>query len=179
MATHDSRLALLDWSLVGQLTSADRAQVAQILLGGLAQDAARVARAVAGLARAGTDEDLIHRHVNVALAGLRWYRPPGPAWAVGLLDTLVRAGVRFPPHLLLFRKAFLTLQGVLSDVCTTCSPEATLMAEALVRLAWEWPLRWWKPLHDRDYATHVSSADLMHLALRLASPFWRAGTLGC
>jgi ubiquinone biosynthesis protein len=178
MATRDGRLALLDWSLAGQLTAADRVQVAQILVGGLARDAARVARAVARLARAGADEDLIRRHVTAALAELRWYRPPGPAWAVGLLDALARAGVRFPPHLLLFRKAFLTLQGVLPDVCAFCSLEATLMAEALVQLAWEWPLRWCKLLHDRDYATHVSSADLMHLALRLAPPFWRAGALG-
>ena len=95
-----------------------------------------------------------------------------------MLDTLARAGVRFPPHFLLFRKAFLTLQGVLSDVCAACSLEATLLAEALAQLAWEWPLRWWKPLHDRDYATHVSSADLVHLALRLAPPFCRAGAPG-
>jgi hypothetical protein len=32
--------------------------------------------------------------------------------------------------------------------------------------AWEWPLRWWKTLHDRDYGTHVSSADLVRLTLR-------------
>lgn len=104
------------------------------------------------------------------MAELRWYQPPGPAWAVALLDALASAGVRFPPRLLLFRKAFLTLQGVLSDVCPACSLEATLVAEALVQLAWEWPVRWWKPLDDRDYATHVSTADLMHLALRFTRP---------
>jgi hypothetical protein len=83
-----------------------------------------------------------------------------------LLDALAGAGVRFPPRLLLFRKAFLALQGVLSDVWPGASAEAALTAEALAHLTWEWPPRWLKPLHDRDYATHVSSADLPRLALR-------------
>jgi ubiquinone biosynthesis protein len=175
MATHDGRLAILDWSLTGQLTTDDRVQMAQILIGGLARDVARVARAVAGLARAGTDEDFIRRQVDAALAELGWYKPPGPAWAMGLLDALARGGVRFPPRMLLFRKAFLTIEGVLSDVCPVASLEPMLTAEALVQFAWEWPLRWCKSLHDRDYATHISSADLVYLALRSAGPFcWKA-----
>jgi len=168
MATSDGRLALLDWSLVGKLTTDDRVQLAQLLVGGLARDAARVADAVAALAGDGAGKNRIRCHVETALAELRWYRPPGPAWTVGLLDTMTRAGVRFPPHLLLFRKAFLSLQDVLADVCPLCSLAATLLAEALVQFAWEWPLRWCKPLDDRDYATHVSSADLVHLLLRHA-----------
>jgi len=166
MATVDGRLAILDWSLAGQLTHDDRVQMSQILVGGWTQDTARTAGAALALARDGADEDLLLRHVARALAEVRWHKPPGPLWAIGLLDTLVRAGIRFPPRLLLFRKAFLSLQDVLSDVCPVCSLEATLLAEALLHMVWEWPLRWCKPLDDRDYATHVSSADLMHLAAR-------------
>jgi ubiquinone biosynthesis protein len=166
MATKDGRLAILDWSLAGRLTDSDRVQLAQVLLGGWALDTIRIAHAVAGLASPGADEDLIRRHVEAALVGQRWYQPPGPAWVIGLLDALTRAGVRFPPRLLLFRKTYLTLQGVLSDVCPFCSLEGALMAEALVQLAWEWPLRWWKPLASRNYGTHVSSEDLVQLALR-------------
>jgi ubiquinone biosynthesis protein len=166
MATPDGRLAILDWSLTGWFTADDRVRLVQVLVGGLSRDAARVATAVAGLAHHGADEAVIRRHVAAALAQVRWYRPPGPLWVTGLLDALAGAGVRFPPRLLLFRKAFLTLQGVLSDVCPFGSLEAALTAEALAHFAWEWPLRWLKPLDDRDYATHVSSADLMQLALR-------------
>ncbi len=90
---------------------------------------------------------------------------------MGLLGNLARAGVRFPPRLLLFRKALLTLEGVLSDVCPGASQEAARMAEALMHFAWEWPLRWLTPLAGRDYATHVSSADLLHLALRRSPRF--------
>ncbi len=165
LATTDGRLAVLDWSLAGRLTTDDRVQLTQILLAGWARDAARVAAAAARLACTDADSDLIRRPVAAALAELRWYRPPGPGWAVGLLDALARAGVRFPPRLLLFRKAFLTLEGVLADLWPACPPEAALMMEALVQFAWECPTRWCKPLGDRDYGTHVSSGDLVRLVL--------------
>jgi ubiquinone biosynthesis protein len=168
LATRDGRLAILDWSLAGQLTAGERVHLAQILVGAWTSDAARIASAVDGLACAGASADLIRRHVEAALARTRWYTPAGPAWAMDLLDELARAGVRFPPRLLLFRKVFLTLQGVLTDLCPLCSLEGTLMADALIEFAWEWPLRWCKPHESRDYATHISSADLMQLVRRVA-----------
>jgi ubiquinone biosynthesis protein len=170
MATCDGRLAILDWSLAGQLTTHDRVQLSQLLVGGWAMDSARVAGAVAGLVGTNAYVDLIHHHVAAAMAELHWYRPAGLTWALGLLDTLVRAGVRFPSRLLLFRKALLTLQGVLDHVCPGISLELVLLAEALTRFAWEWPVRWCKPLDDRDYVTHVSSGDLLRLTLRRLTP---------
>jgi ubiquinone biosynthesis protein len=169
LVTHDGRVAILDWGLAGQLTVDDRVQTSQLLLGAWALDGERVAGAIAALVGNGAHADVIHRHVEAALAEVRGSRLPGPAWAMGLLDTLARAGVRFPPRLLLFRKTLLTLEGVLSDVYPGGSLEAALMAEALTQFAWEWPLRWWKPPDDCDYGTHVSSADLVYLALRLAN----------
>ena len=90
--------------------------------------------------------------------------------AAPALDDLARAGVRFPPRLLLFRKPYLTVEGVLADVFPGNSLEGLLTAEALAQLAWEWPVRWLKPLDSCDYGTHVSSADLLHLGLRLTWP---------
>ena len=57
------------------------------------------------------------------------------------------------------------LEGVLADVWPVGLLDETLTVEALVLFAWEWPLNWWKPLQDSDYAAHVSSADLLQLAL--------------
>jgi ubiquinone biosynthesis protein len=178
LATPDGRLGVLDWSLAGRLTADDRLNLAQMLVGAWALDKARVAAAVAGLAGREAGEDLIRRHVGAALAGLHWSRPPGPAWVLGLLDTLARAGLRFPAHMLLFRKAFLSLQGVLEDVCPGGSVDAALLADAFGRLAWEWPLRWWKSPDDRGYATHVSTADLVGLALRAPVAWAHAGCAG-
>ncbi len=168
VATRDGRLAILDWSLAGRLTKEDRVRMSQILVGALALDVAKVTAAVMGLSGEGANEERITRYIQEAVMGLRWRRPPGPRWAIDLLDNLTRAGVRFPPRLLLFRKAFLTLEGVLADVWPAGLLDETLTAEALMRFAWEWPLRWWKSLHDSDYATHISSADLLQLALRPA-----------
>jgi ubiquinone biosynthesis protein len=169
LATPDGRLAILDWSLARQLTVDDRVQMAQLLVGAWALDGARIATSLAALIGEGADADLLHRHVAAALSEVRWSRLPGPLWALDLFDSVARAGVRFPARLLLFRKAFLTLQGVLSDVWPAASLDAVLMAEALKQFTWELPLRWWKPFDDRDYATHVSSADLLRLVLhRLA-----------
>jgi ubiquinone biosynthesis protein len=170
MATRDGRLAILDWSLAGQFTAEDRVRLAQMLIGAWALDGLRIANAVAGLACAGVNANLIQCNLDSALARIRWHKPAGPAWVISLLDDLASAGVRFPPRLLLFRKAFLTLQGVLSDLCPLGSLEATLMVDALVEFTWEWPMRWWKPLADNDYPTRVSSLDLVRLAFRLGNP---------
>jgi ubiquinone biosynthesis protein len=167
IATRCGRLAILDWSLAGHLTTHDRVQFARIIIGAWTMDGGKVATACANLA-AGANADLIRRNVTATLAAIARQRPPGPIWAMNLLDELARAGVRFPARLLLFRKAFLTLQGVLSDVCPHGSLEATLVVKALVEFAWEWPLRWCKPLESRDWATHVSSVELLSLFCRAA-----------
>ncbi len=174
LVTHDGRLALLDWSLTGQLTANDRVQLSQILVGGWTRNGARVAAAVADLACAGTGAEIIRGRVASALANISWSKPPGPAWVMDLLDNLARGGVRFPQRLLLFRKAFLTIEGVLSDVCPALSLEAMLMTDGLMRLAWEWPIRCWKTPEDRDYDTHFSNADLIRMALSCARLFDRS-----
>jgi len=48
----------------------------------------------------------------------------------------------------------------------------------VVNFAWEWPLRWWRPLDDHDYATHVSSADLLRMTLGHARLFPLPAALG-
>ncbi|HEX2972367.1 MAG TPA: hypothetical protein VHP11_08535 [Tepidisphaeraceae bacterium] len=37
------------------------------------------------------------------------------------------------------------------------------MPIVLEEFAGEWPRRWLRPLHSRDYATHLSNADLLEL----------------
>ena len=69
--------------------------------------------------------------------------------AAPALDDLARAGVRFPPRLLLVRKAYLTVEGVLADVLSGGSPEALLAAESLVQFAWERPVRWLRLVGSR------------------------------
>jgi ubiquinone biosynthesis protein len=172
LATPDGRLGILDWSLARQLTSRDRVALGQLLVGALKRNAVQVAAAAAGLASPGADDYLVRRHVDAALAELPWHRLPGLLWATGLLDCLAHAGLRFPPRLLLFRKTLLTLEGVLADLYPAGSLDAALTTEGLVQFAWEWPLRWLKPLDDHDYGTHLSSADLIDMCMTALRTSW-------
>ncbi len=72
VATQDGRLAILDWSLAGRLTTEDRIRMSQILVGAFALDVAKVTASVVGLSSEGTNEERIARHVREAVMGLRW-----------------------------------------------------------------------------------------------------------
>jgi ubiquinone biosynthesis protein len=167
MATDDGQLALLDWSLAGELTSVDRRALAQIALGGLSLDAARIGRAIDALASQPPAESVVRRHVETALGTdgrSIWQHVPSPKWAISLLDNLALAGVRFPHRLMLFRKSYFTIRGVLADVDPTGCIDTTLMSHAITAFVHEWPSRLFKPPHAVDNATHLSTADLLTAA---------------
>lgn len=167
LATPDGKVGVLDWSLAGRLTSTDRLHLMQILLGAWTLDAPRVARAIESLAGC-ADRNVLLKAVESAMERIFPFRLPGVTWLAELLDGLARGGVRFPPRLLLFRKAFFTLQGVLHDVCPWSSLEWTAMQAAISQLARELPARLRCPIGENPYPTRLSNLDLASIAL--ASP---------
>jgi hypothetical protein len=85
-----------------------------------------------------------------------------------LLDEAVKlAGLRVAANLLAFRKALLTLEGVLADITPDYRPDHALLASFLPRLAAEWPWRAFLPLESRALPTRLSNADLASLAVAL------------
>ena len=65
-------MAILDWSLAGQLTADDRAQLSQVLVGGMALDAAREEQA--GERNKALDSWMLVREQTAADADLRgWH----------------------------------------------------------------------------------------------------------
>jgi ubiquinone biosynthesis protein len=165
-AGDDGRLAVLDWSLTGQLRREDREQITQILVGALALDARRILASIATLSRTAPDETLMRRLVDGALARVRRGQVPGVKWLMDLLDRLAKGAVRFPTDLLLFRKAYFTLEGVIQDVCPECSLESILGRLGVSEFVGELPARLLRPPDSRDFATHLSNADLMQIAAR-------------
>ena len=163
MATDDGRLAILDWSLTGELQGPEREQLAQILTGGMALDGQRIGQGLESLATGSMKADALRPVVQRALAEARGNAWTGVDWLMGLVDSAARAGARFRADLLLFRKSFFTLEGIVADLCEKCTMEQTLMKAMLEKLAGEWPLRWIRPMHSRAFATHLSSADLLQL----------------
>lgn len=164
LATVGGRVGVLDWSLAGRLTSADRSHLVHILLGAWTLDASRIARAIESLAVC-VDQDTLMKQIDSALERVFPFRLPGVTWLAELLDGLARGGVRFPPRLLLFRKAFFTLQGVLADICPWSSLEWTAMQAGLSQMAKELPARLRCPIGENPFPSRLSNLDLASIVL--------------
>jgi ubiquinone biosynthesis protein len=185
--TADQRLAILDWSLVGSLTENERVAIAQITLGALTFQPERILAAIAGLAERGlVDRAALQSVVDAWLMQIRQGAFPGLTWLVGMLDEAIRAaGLRVRADLLLFRKMFHSLEGVLADIGAAGLPaDWALGREFLGHFTREWPLRWWMPVASRAFSTRLSNADLAELLLGLpwsTMQFWLTpiGNRGC
>ena len=75
--TEDGKLAILDWSLVGNLAKNDRVQLTQILLGALTLDASRICGAIDQLASGRTDGTALAGIVDRHLAAVEQGAWPG------------------------------------------------------------------------------------------------------
>jgi ubiquinone biosynthesis protein len=172
IATDEGRLAILDWSLVGHLTKDDQVTLSQILLGALTSDPGRILQAIGHLADNVADPDTLRGVVDRALQRRIYGFWPGLTWLTDLMDTAAAARLRFGRDLVVFRKVLLTLRGVVADVCGTCRPDRLLVSAFLARLNSEWPRRLVAPPFSRDFVTHFSNAELMHLGLSSPLVAW-------
>jgi len=161
--THDGRLAILDWALVTPLGKAQRVAVVQTVASALTLNEGGVCRALAAL---GHPSDPATLRAAVA-AGLRQVRQgtfPGMDWLMALLDRLGATGaMQFPENLTLFRKALLTLAGVISDVSGQPSIDEVLILTGLTQCGREWATRGFAPFHSRAFGSHLSNADWLGL----------------
>lgn len=162
IATDDGRIGLIDWSLTGTLSRDHRVLLARLGLGALSLDAGRILDVIAALAIEPIDRARLRQVVDPALDELVRGTPFGLDWMVGLLDAAVtRAEVRFGPDLLLFRKALLTLTGVLHDIADGPVSETALMQGFLARFGAESLERAVLPLNRAGPRTHLSTAELI------------------
>jgi ubiquinone biosynthesis protein len=168
LACDDGRLAILDWSLTGQIRSEQQSAVARLSLAAMARDAFQMELIIQQLSSEPVTASLVRRVVRRAVDDLNLFQLPSPQWTMHLLDNLALAGVRFPPELLLLRKACFTLEGVIADVCPDRSLEQILTSALLERFVLESPLRLISPMQSRDFATHLSNADLLEFPFSLA-----------
>lgn len=162
-AMPDGKLAIFDWALTTQLTSAELAAVVQALLCAAALDEPGVIGALVKLGALKREPDL-RTAVGRALADVRHGSFPGFAWLTPLLDDLGRSGaLAFPEETALFRKSLLTLTGVIRDVWPHASIDEVLLASGGRQFVAESWLRPLAPLESRIFGTHLSSEDLLRL----------------
>jgi ubiquinone biosynthesis protein len=112
---------ILDWALTEQLTRTQRKQVVMMILMMILRDEDGLCSAIEELCQVRADKNksevhIIRKHVARRLDQLALTQLPGPLEAMRLLDEIALEGIRFPAALLMFRKAFFTLEGVLEDI---------------------------------------------------------------
>jgi ubiquinone biosynthesis protein len=173
--TRDGRLAILDWALVTPLGKAQRVAVVRAAISALTLDEGGLTQAIASLGQA-SDDTALRAAIAEGLRQVRRGTFPGIDWLMALLDRLGTAGaMRFPEELTLFRKALLTLSGVISDVSGRPSIDEVLVATGLTQCGRELASRWLAPFDSRAFGSHVSNADWFGLWAGLpatATRYW-------
>jgi ubiquinone biosynthesis protein len=174
--TRDNRLAILDWSLVGQLSQTARQRISQILLAAMLLDERGVQRQAARLSDGPVSAASLAPVVQDAMRRLRQGQLPGIRWLTTLLDAAASSGsVRFSSDLMMFRKSLLTLEGVLGDIDGQCDVDAVLTCSLLKRLQSESFRRLVTHPCSRQYGSHLSNFDLARIVLAgpwVASRYW-------
>jgi ubiquinone biosynthesis protein len=179
LLTHDGRLAILDWSLVGHLGEAERTAMGQIVLGALTLDAARVE---AVLSRLDTRQQLNHAALRNVIG--EWLQKlfrgtlPGLNWLVGMLDDATQfARLRLHADMMLFRKSLLTIEGVINDLrADSFQLEDAFLCASLEAFRRDLPYRWLSLPTSRAFATRLSNLDLTTTALNMPiamARFWQ------
>jgi ubiquinone biosynthesis protein len=168
MIDREGRLVPLDWCLASHLDIAARAAMARVLVGAITRDTVAIAAAIESLAICPVDRALLRTVVERSVRALAPLEPPGLSWSMRMLDEAVTgAGLRVSAPLLAFRKALLTLDGVLSDIAPDFCLDRALIASFLPRLVAEWPWRAVLAPESRLLPTRIANADLARLALAL------------
>jgi ubiquinone biosynthesis protein len=177
MVLDEERFGLLDWSLAAQLSKEERVLIVQAVLAGLQLDRKRLARAMAGLTETVHQQAEFDGAVADAIRRVHRGELPGIGWLVELIDDLVmRGAVRFPPNLLVLRKSWVALGGVLLTLDPDFSPESELAKQIVLRALRELPRRWFSLPFSRGFSNHLSNFDLLRLTAsgpRFLRNFWR------
>jgi ubiquinone biosynthesis protein len=164
--THDNRVAILDWSLVGHLGEPERVVVTQIILAALTLDVRRVVTELTKLDSPGNKDRAKLRTIAEKWIGRIHHGDiPGLTWLVGLLDDATQhARLRPATDLILFRKSLLTLEGVIAEVAgTPGSTDEVLLMEFVRHFIAEWPGRCFKWAHLPNHTTRLSNLDIARL----------------
>jgi ubiquinone biosynthesis protein len=178
--THDGRLAILDWSLVGHLGEAERIAMGQIVLAAITLRSERIVTLLEELdERRSVDHAALQGVVECWLRRIRRGQLPGLTWLVGLLDEATQtARLRVGADMMLFRKSLHTLEGVIGELgADDFSIEGSMLTEFVRHFGCEWPERWFSTPDSRRFATRLSNADLVETVLATpltAARFWQA-----
>lgn len=166
MIDRDGYLVPIDWCLASHLDRKAREAIPRVLVGAITRDTAEILAALESLAIRPVDRAALLTVVERNVRNLAPLELPCLAWSMRMLDEAVTlAGLRVGASLLAFRKALLTLDGVLHDIAPDLSIDRALVGSFLPRLVAEWPWRAVLSPGSRLLPSRISNADLAHVAL--------------
>jgi ubiquinone biosynthesis protein len=175
-------LALLDWTLAAHLSKTQRVQVMELMLGIMKNDSRTLYDVIESLAvvmeRDGMNRDHLIERIKKLLASEEYRCCDLLKRSFLLLETMTLEGVVFPSELILFRKSFFTLEGVINDISTDFAMGRAMELYLSRLLLKEMPQRfgnWINPAADKseNYRTLISNQDLQELSLHRTLAFWR------
>ena len=176
----DFGIALIDWTLAGRLTRSQRSHIMEMMVGIRTDDAKKTLKAIRLMIN-GTGPHSIPERIKECVTGFIAMKDHGSdplKMAFRLMAELTMEGVVFPSELILFRKAFFTLEGVLADISPGFSMAETMENYLGRLLVAEIPLRvttGFLPIPDRslNYKTLISNQTLGDLTFHEAVSAWQ------
>ena len=175
-------LALLDWTLATHLTKTQRVRVMELMIGIMKNDSRTLFSVIESLAveaeKDAMNPDYFIKRINRLLASEEYHGCDLLKRSFLLLETMTLEGVVFPSELILFRKSFFTLEGVINDISSDFKMGRAMELYLSKLLLKEMPLRfenWINPAEDKseNYQTLISNKDLQELSLHQTLAFWQ------
>jgi ubiquinone biosynthesis protein len=175
-------LALLDWTLATHLTKTQRVRVMELMIGIMKNDSRTLFSVIESLAveaeKDAMNPDFFIKRINRLLASEEYHGCDLLKRSFLLLETMTLEGVVFPSELILFRKSFFTLEGVINDTSSDFKMGRAMELYLSKLLLKEMPLRfenWINPAEDKseNYQTLISNKDLQELSLHQTLAFWQ------
>lgn len=176
------QVALLDWTLAGHLSRHQRELVMALLTGIMKDDSRSLARVIESFAIDTETTELDRQYLAGKIKGLlssKEYRVADPLRrSFLLLEKMTLDGIVFPSELILFRKAFFTLEGVLHDIHPGFAMGEAMEIYLARLLMKELPLRLGTsmfPVADRagNYRSLLSNKTLKELSLYQTIAVWQ------
>ncbi len=174
-------LALLDWSQAGVLSKHQRINIFRLSFGVVTRDKELICNAVDELSEDKCERQNMVRIITEIMKDRDYARSQTVKKIFLFIDQAAIKGIRFPTNLLLFRKAFFTLEGVIYDLDPKFDMDSYMFKLIEGLFLEELPKRWMYLLvpqsdSSEHYKSLLSNTDLQLLVIRFFLKGFEKGT---
>ncbi|QTA83342.1 UbiB domain-containing protein [Desulfonema limicola] len=180
---HEIMPVLLDWSLAGSFSRSCRVKIIRLILAVFLNDENRIFKSVRAVAENIKDSDFslrVKKVINNIQKSSEYAEQGFLGRAFYFIDQLALNGVCFSKDMMLFRKAFFTLDGVLNDLDPGFDMDKYLFRLVKDIFIQDLPKRWlysMMPHMDcsENYSSLVSTRELQVFLMQFSLVRWFSG----